>query len=86
MKADMNHPLRTLLNEVFVAPPKRLYLNVFEMAIRTIRLAIRKFLRIRRHWRLPQPQAVIEVPPGKAAIVPVFNSDSSKRARDSAAK
>ena len=51
----MTHPVRTLLNEMFIAPPTRLLLRAYEIFVRTIRFIAAVVLRLRRHLRQPHP-------------------------------
>jgi hypothetical protein len=51
----MSHPVRTLLNEIFVLPPKRTILRLYEVCIRTTRFIAAVVIHLRRHLKLPHP-------------------------------
>jgi hypothetical protein len=51
----MTHPVRTLLNEVFVLPPKRILLRAYEVCVRTTRFMAAAVIHFRRHLRPLHP-------------------------------
>jgi hypothetical protein len=52
----MEHPLRTLLNEIFIKPPRRLYDRACALTRRMVRYATFEVLHTWRSLRRPIPR------------------------------